>query len=154
MLVERKNLRKYLAAIIKLIFQKIPGEGKNMNIENFIKNLNVKKIMVWSGSLFFGLIILRELLAFIGFHLLFSIVSHQWENQQKEMRQFHQDVRKEMNQIENRMNNEMEAVQQGINEMQKKMTDFGSEFAGAEKVQEEMANAWPEFPGRSRKELR
>jgi len=107
---------------------------KNMTIENFITNLTFKKIIVGGMSIFFGIFMLRELIAFIAFHLLFSTVSHHWEDQQKEMRQFHQETQTEMNQIEKGMDDEIQAVQQGVNDMQKTMTDFKSDFSNIEKT--------------------
>ncbi|MCE3237358.1 MAG: hypothetical protein K0R24_339 [Gammaproteobacteria bacterium] len=123
-----------------------------MAIENFFNNLSMKKIIVWGMSLLFGFVILRELIAFIAFHLVFNTVSHHWEDQTKEIVQLPQDTRKEMDRIQRGMNHEIEAVQQGGNEMQKKMTGLRSEFEGAEKVQKEIATAWPELLERSKED--
>ena len=125
-----------------------------MTIEHVIKNLTFKKIIVGGMSLFFGIFMLRELIAFIAFHLLFSTVSHQWEDQQKEMGEFNQEAKTQMRQIERGMDDEVQAVQQGVNDMQKTMTDFKSEFSGAEKVQKEIANALPEFLKRAKEHSR
>lgn len=125
-----------------------------MDIENFIKKLSVKKIIVGSVGIFFGFLILREIVAVIFLHSLFGTVNNQFNDQKMEMRQFHQETKKEMNQINNGMNHEIQEVQKGVDEMQKKMNELKAEFSGAEKVEMNIANSFPEVKERAKENSR
>ena len=125
-----------------------------MGIENFIKKLSLKKIIVGSVGIFLGCLIVREIVAVVFLHSLFGTVSDQFNGQKIEMRQFHQETKKEMNQINNGMNHEIQEVQKGVNEMNKKINELKAEFSGAEKVEKNIANAFPEVKDRAKENSR